>query len=447
MWLLYAPPVPLVHCASVNDLPSRANGILGVWLSGDPERVSRWLHDIRHHCAYAYLPVFTDAEVPADLRFLCDGVASTAPDALRLAQEWCPSVSCLQGPTTGSALALARYLYLRPFLSLAPVRDCGTLLAYRYPLLEAFTDGQTPQSLLGVLMNRGWLERTHLVARLHQCEVCHSVHLNHVDLCPVCEGLNVEEEVLLRCVRCQSLVPMTDDGDLSCAACGGRAGVAEEGSRALRQLYCTDCTMRFKRARRYVCCLSCGSNHLPDRLPVISIATYILSGTGRQAAKQGMEAGFQLPGAGRVQGLVPEAFIEVTDWLMSLARRHGQPGFTLIGLYLDLTPELHRYLGESRLSAMLDAFASHLGELLRDTDILTRVNDRLFWVALPQTTRAGGQTLLEKIQSYAQGIVKKTGSRFGVRGVIYSADEIPGEVTAEHLLMSLGNRLQRDVSC
>lgn len=451
MWLLYAPPVPIVHCHSVLDLPSGANGVLGIWLSGEPDIVIDELRDLRRQCSHAYLPIFIDGELPVDVRHLSDGSAGSVDEALRLAMEWRPSPTRLQGVSSGPALALARYLYLRPLAALTPIRDCKAHQAYRYPLLEAFTDGEAPHALLGTLLNRGWLEQTHLVDRLRRCENCRSAHLNYVDVCPSCQSLNIEEAAYVHCFTCSHMAPQEkfiQNMALVCPNCQARLRhIGADYNRPLEQMHCRDCTMAFSEAEVLARCLACGHSHEPAKLPVLTVVSYSLSDSGRQAARQGLDSGWPAPAPMRTQGMQPEAFIDMTDWMMSLARRHGQAGFALLGLYLDVTPSLADSLGETGLHTLVDAFASRLRELMRDTDILTRVSDHLFWIALPQTTRAGAHTLLEKIQAFAEKTVQDDGSRLEIRGVIHAADEIAGEVSAEHLLNTLGSRLQRGLPC
>lgn len=451
MWLLYAPPVPLVHCHSVHDLPSRADGVLGIWLSSSPEIVAEWLCDIRRQCSHAYLPVFVDCELPAEIRYLCDGMAESAEDALRLAQEWRPSAGRLHGPTSSPALALSRYLYLRPLTALSPIKDYQSHQAYRYPLLEAFSDGESSSSLLGTLLSRGWLEQAHLVDRLRRCESCASVHLNYVDICPGCQSLNIEEVIYVHCFTCSHMAPQEKfiaNNALICPNCHARLRhIGADYNRPLEQMCCHDCAMSFAEPHVVARCLACGHGQAPEKLPVLNVASYTLSETGRQAARQDTEAGWHLPVPNRTQGMMPDAFIDIADWMMSLARRHEQADFVLLGLYLDAPPELESTMGESALHAMLDAFVTRMREQMRDTDILTRISENLFWIALPQTSRAGGRIMLEKILALAEGTRQENGSCLEVRGVIHSAEDIPAEATAEYLLGALGSRLQRGLPC
>jgi hypothetical protein len=451
MWLLYLPPVPPVRCRSVHDLPSQANGVSGVWLSGEPEVVIEWLCDIRRQCSHAHLPIFVDCELPASICHLHDGMASCIDEALKLAMEWRPSAAQLQTSTASPVLALVRYLYLRPLAALAPQRDCRSHQAYRYPLLEAFSDGEEPAALLATLLERGWLEQAHLVDRLRRCESCRSTHLNYVDVCPECAGLQIEQAIYIHCFTCSHMAPQEKfirGGALLCPNCHSRLRhIGADYNRPLEQMRCKECAAGFSEPEVVARCLSCGHDQAPERLPVLNVASYTLSDSGRQAARQATETAWHLPAPLQTQDMMLDTFIGMTEWMMSLARRHDQASFTLLGLYLEAPAELEQEMGEDELHRMLDAFAGRLRELMRDTDILTRVDDHLIWIALPQTSPTGGKIFLEKILALSARTRQESGSQLQVRGVLHAVDDLPEEVSAEHLLNALGNRLQRGLPC
>lgn len=451
MWLLYSPPVPLVRCNSVHDLPSHADGVLGIWLSGEQEFVAEWLVDLRRHPSHAFLPIFVDCELPAEVQHLSDGGAQSPQIALEMAREWRPSVAKLHGATPSPALALARYLYLRPLVALSPVRDYSAHQAYRYPLLEAFVDGERPESLLDVLRGRGWLEQAHLMDRLRRCSRCDSVHLNYVDVCPGCQSLNIEAATYIHCFSCSHVAPeghFIRQGALTCPNCHARLRhIGADYNRPLEQMHCHDCAMAFADAKIIARCLLCGSDHDPEKLGALNISAYALSDIGRQAARQGLEGGWRICGPFQPRRMTSESFVDVAEWMMSLSRRHADTTYVFMGLYLGAGPELERLLGEEEANSLIEAFVVRLRELMRDTDILAQVSQRLLWLMLPQTDRAGGVALLDKIANLAGKTVQENGSRLEVRGVIHAASDIPAGTTAEQLLASIGSCLQKGLPC
>jgi hypothetical protein len=451
MWLLYSPPVPFVRCDSVHNLPCHADGVLGLWLSGEVEFVSEWLVDIRHHSPHACLPIFVDCELPDEIACLADGHAETLEVALEKARDWRPSASRLQGATPSPALALVRYLYLRPLAAMSPVRDAAAHQAYRFPLLEAFVDGETPEILLDTLRARGWIEQAHLVDRLRCCERCRSVHLNYLDVCPGCQSLNIEEKIYIHCFTCSHLAPQEKflrQGALACPNCQARLRhVGVDYNRPLEQMYCRDCAMAFTDAKVVARCLGCGCEHDPERLSVLNVGTYALTDSGRQAARLGIEGGATVPMSLQPRGMTTEAFIELADWMMSLARRHEGTELVLIGLSFYADRELELLLGEGGTHRLAQVFLGRLRELMRDTDVMVQVNDHLLWMMLPQTNQAGGEVMLEKISRLAGKVVQENCSGIEVRGAVYAPEDIPDSLPVEQFLHSIDGRLQRGLPC
>lgn len=444
MWLLYASPAAPVSFESVQSLPTDATEICGIYLEGGNERMSAVLTALRQLPAYAHLPVFAARELPASVMPLCDGVAETLEQAAQRAAAWRPDPRGLQGRASTSALALARYLLLRPQQTLEPLRDCSAHQVYRYPLLEAFVDGEQPSALLRKLRQKGWIEQTQLLDRLRCCDGCHSAHLNYIDVCPGCQSINIATAAFIHCFTCSHVAPQEHfvaGNNLVCPNCNTRLRhVGADYNRPLEQLHCHDCQASFAEPLVIARCLSCDRPHAPEKLPVLPIAAYQLSDAGQDAARLGVQpvAASHAPS----QDLAPAAFISMTDWMMNLARRHGEAEFSLIGVHLVIPAVMEQQLGSSGLQAMLDAFAARLQELMRDTDIITRLGRRMFWIALPQTAEEGARQMLKKIQAFADSTEQEDGSRLIIHGIVHSAGETPREFTAEKLLKGLSRRLQ-----
>lgn len=448
MWLIQAAPAEPVSFRAVQSLPADSSDTCGIYLEGGGEEVAVLLQALRQQVAYAHLPVLVapgvNQALPEALRALCDGEAETLEQARQRIASWRPDPRSLQGSVSSSALALARYLFLRPQQALQPQRDYTAHQVYRYPLLEAFADGEQPSALLRKLKQRGWIEQTELLDRLRCCDDCHSAHLNYIDVCPNCQSINVAPASFIHCFTCSHVAPQENfaaGNNLVCPNCNTRLRhIGADYNRPLEQLHCHDCRASFAEPLVIARCLACDRAHAPEKLPVLPIAAYQLSDTGQEAARLGM-----LPHTAAnpsAQDLAPAAFISMTDWMMNLARRHGEAGFSLIGLHLIISSGLERQLGSAGLQALLDAFAARLQELMRDTDIVTRLGRRMFWMALPQTEEEGARQMLKKIQDFADGTEQEDGSRLIIHGIVHSAARTPREFNAEKLLKGLSQRLQ-----
>lgn len=450
MWLLYPSPVSPVDFSSVHELPVQPRGAIGFWLSGGSV-VGDQLLDIRRQPAHAHLPVFVDCELSEGLRLLSDGVASSLEEAVELASEWRPAASRLPPAAQTPAIALARYLYLRPFAALSPVRDFRAHQAYRYPLAEALCDGPHSELLVDSLKEKGWLIQGHLVDRLRKCGGCHSTHLNYVDICPACRSLNIRPASFLHCFSCSHVAPRDRflSGELLiCPSCNARLRhIGVDYNRPLEQMTCLDCQASFSDAVVIAKCLSCDRSEAPDNLPVVSVASYTLSELGRQAARDGLEMHWH---AGLVAGSAPaspDIFLGVADWMISLARRHDAAWFSLLGIRLGYRPAATRLASPDEARERMDAFFHVLREQIRDTDILTRIDEGLVWIGLPHTSKAGAEALLGKLRSLAAQPGLAGSGTVSIEGHVYSAADIPEGASTQRFLRTLGERIPWSLSC
>lgn len=451
MWLLYAPSISPVRVVSIHDLPSQASGVTGIWLSGDEGRdVGTQLLEIRRLPSHAHLPVFVAGELPDGLRELGDGQVATLDEAVQRAAGWRPLPTRLPAAPHNPAVALARYLFLRPFVALTPLRDFRAHQAYRYPLAEAFADGPHPESLIGVLMDRGWLEQGHLVDRLRRCDACESAHLNYVDLCPCCNGLNIRNSLFIHCFTCSHVAPQEAffaGGALSCPNCHARLRhIGVDYNRPLEQMDCQDCGSCFAEARVVARCLACGKVDDPEKLPVLTVAAYTLSDAGRQVAREGGEVRWYAGLSPAYRIFTPESFADAVDWMTNLARRHGAPWFTLLGIRVEFAPGAADF-GSVSLREMREAFLERIREQMRDTDLLTQVGPSLVWVGLPHTDQDGALALLGKISALAETVQVEGLAALDISGHVFTVEDLPeGSITVA-FLGSLGGRLERLASC
>jgi hypothetical protein len=389
-----------------------------------------------------------DCDSLGDANLLCDGFAASLEEALDKVKAWQPSINLIQGEVFSSAVALAKYFYLRPFAELTPVRDCSCRQAYRYPLLEAFANGEAPEALLSVMRKRGWVKRTNRVDRLRYCAKCNSVHLNYIDVCPGCNGLNISEAAFLHCFTCSHFASQDDFlryESLVCPNChASLRHIGVDYNRPLEHMHCVDCDLAFSEARVLARCLDCGCEYGPEVLPVLNVEAYALSEEGRLAALQGGDGACQSPSilAGTLK---PSDLIELIDWMLILSRRRGGAEFVLMGLSLISGRGLEAPLDEDEWARRLREFEERLANLLRSSDVLGRIGRNIICIVLPQTEREGGEALLEKIRmQMAESLCCRAG--LDVRGEVLAAADMPVGASAEEILISISGSLQGELS-
>lgn len=445
MWVLFASPLPPVRLNSFQELSSFEEGMVGLWLESASPKSAQEIECFRRHSLHAYLPVFVGGELPETASFLCDGVAESLEAALTQAEAWRPSLGRLrEGEVASPAVALARYLFLRPSSSLAPVRDSTCRLAYRYPLLEAFAEGEAADGLLKDLRERGWIDQTSLVDRLRSCNKCCSVHLNYVDVCPACKGLAIAEKSYIHCFTCSHVAPQHDFqwlGTMSCPNCKqSLKHIGVDYSRPLEQMHCTDCALTFAEAKVVARCLECACENNPESLSVKSIFSYSLSERGRAAAICGGESVVHTPLL-RAQEIASEAFAEVLDWLLSLAGRHEGARFALVGLRWFVEESEGSHPEDLKHAAPLKGFPGDVKNFMRSTDLFTCFGNDQILIVLPHTNQEGGEEMLKRVLKSAEG---DRGSKesLRMRGVVQAVNAPSKEVSAERIIENLSAKLK-----
>jgi hypothetical protein len=95
---------------------------------------------------------------------------------------------------------LLRYLYVRSEARIKPVLVYGGWRIYVYPLLETLNPvvGMST-TWLSSLEGRNFGHDIELIDRIRLCSSCGSSHLNHVDRCPGCSKIAIEQTDFFHC--------------------------------------------------------------------------------------------------------------------------------------------------------------------------------------------------------------------------------------------------------
>lgn len=445
MWLLYRPPARPVLCESIHDLPADPVGVIGIWLVGEGQDVAPELVDIRRSIAHAHLPVFIERSLPdADLAALHDGLAVSLAEALSRALEWRPLCDSLQGRSESPPVALLRYLYLRPFAPLMPVRDASSPAVYRFPLVEALVPCEPAASLIARLVGDGWLQAVSLLDRLRRCRFCASAHLNYVDVCPRCRSLDIKVVEFLHCFSCSHVAmaeAFADGASLSCPNCRERLHhIGVDYHRTLERMICEGCSESFEEALVTVRCLECGAGQSPESLPVHAICSYVLTAQAHAVARKGRMPE-SLAGAPGDTSLAPALYLRLLEWMRGLSDRDGGFSFALIGLHV--MPER---AAEEWPDDILDVYEDRLQEQLRATDLVIRSCVDVFWLALPNATPGGAQSVLHRmVEPDGEIAMRKAGLR--VRGAVYGPEQFREAGSMARQLERLTEAIRGRVSC
>lgn len=320
------------------------------------------------------------------------------------------------------------WLWLRPHGAVRAVRDASVAQHYRYPLLEALEDDETPNAFawLQLMTQQGWLEEAELLDRVRLCVSCGSGRLNYVDVCPECQALEIARQPSLHCFTCGHVGPQEHflkDGLLLCPNCLSRLRhIGSDYDRPLENYRCRGCQAFFVDAEVEARCLDCGHAHAPDKLRVREVRNYRLAEAGRLRCRQGYTANaVDTDRFGQLNLLSHKSFHDLLNWQLQLVRRYKQPAFSLLGLrFVNLAATIGE-LGELRGHALVDSLVERLQEAVRDTDRCSRVSEEILWVMMPHTDAAGLAVVHQRLAQGAERLASEQIGRLQLRQVGFTA--------------------------
>ncbi|WP_255555497.1 diguanylate cyclase domain-containing protein [Enterovibrio paralichthyis] len=303
----------------------------------------------------------------------------------------------------GESEPLLAWLWLDDERELQPVRDASSRGIYRYPLLEAYNEERaTPYHALLQLTQRGYLVQGELVDKVRFCPSCQSGHLNYVETCPHCKGLDIRHEHSLHCFTCGHVADQeafTRSGKLVCPNCLTQLRhIGVDYDRPLETYVCQSCKHRFSEAQTKARCLSCDTFSAPNTLIARQIYRF---DTGMQTAsllRNGQT--FQIP-ALSLNHLVDAPFLlSLLPWINKLARRHQQQHL-ILALHLPGLENYGQKHGELKTLSLTEHLSERLNGLLRDTDLCCQYTLDTLLLLMPQTPQAALGRLQEKITELA----------------------------------------------
>ena len=320
------------------------------------------------------------------------------------------------------------WLWLRSRGDVHAVRDAGVAQHYRYPLLEALSDGETISdfSWLQLMTQQGWLEEGVLLDRLRLCTDCGSGRLNYVDVCPECQALDISRQPSLHCFTCGHVGAQEHflkDGLLLCPNCFSRLRhIGSDYDRPLENYRCRSCQAFFVDAEVEARCLDCGQAHAPDKLRVREVRHFRLAEAGRLRCRQGYSASVaETDQFGALNLLNQKSFHELLNWQLQLVRRYKQPAFSLLGLrFVNLAATISA-LGELRGHALVDSLVERLQEAVRDTDRCSRVSEEILWIMMPHTDAAGLAVVRKRLQEGAERLASEQIGQLQLRQIGFTA--------------------------
>jgi len=300
-------------------------------------------------------------------------------------------------------------------------------------MLEAFAQTQDDSFIwAGSLLGRGVLEPGRLVSRVRLCPSCGSAHLNYIDRCPNCKGIDIRQTFFLHCFTCGNVAPQEEyhrEGALQCPKCASALRhIGADYDRALENYQCRSCRHICTEPEVVAICLDCDIAAAPEDLEKLNIAELALSEKGRLAVRSGnLQSIYAV--LDQLNYVNPDYFARTLDWMLGLGLRYKETVFSLLQLRMDNLPEIVVALGRARAALLMETFAERLRRLIRTTDVSTRTAENAFLLLLPHTEGAKAEILRDRIRKLAADVELPDKKPFQVSLRLYAfpRDYLKGE--------------------
>lgn len=316
---------------------------------------------------------------------------------------WQAHLSSLSAIKEGNVYPMLAWLWLDEKRRLLPVRQPSLAAIYRYPLLEAYSeDGAAPSRALLQMTQRGYLEEGDLVDKVRYCPVCQSGHINYVETCPSCHGIDIVPEQSLHCFTCGHVAgqdTFTRSGKLICPNCLTQLRhIGVDYDRPLENFACNSCHYRFTDAETKARCMTCDTYSLPNELIARQIYQYDTGPQTSSLLRRGHT--FQVPVLS-LNALVDTPFLfSLLPWLNKLAKRHQQPHL-ILALHLPGLEGYSQHHGELKMLDLTEQLSERLNGMLRDTDICCQYLPDTLLLVMPNTPESALGVLQQKIENLA----------------------------------------------
>jgi hypothetical protein len=252
------------------------------------------MHALRRDPRTGLQPIFTRDQLGEPADCISDGIVHSPHEVVLQARALLERLEQLDAslfaPEASDFFRILGYMFSRAGMSIAPRRLWSNQSFYTYPVLEAMLGSyELVVSRLAALCDRKLILHNKLIDRLRHCPACNGVHLNFIDCCPNCTGINILQKPFLHCFTCGTVAPedrFVNKGVLQCPNCTTRLRhIGADYDRPLENYECQSCGHVCIEPEVQAHCMHCGVQSPPDKLVPEQIFSYELTDLGVQAAK------------------------------------------------------------------------------------------------------------------------------------------------------------------
>ena len=272
---------------------------------------------------------------------------------------------------------------------------------------------------------QGLIESASVTARTRNCGSCGGAHLNYVDLCPQCDGLDIFPEQAIHCFTC-GLVAEQDSfrrGErLICPKCQtALKHIGTDYDRPIERSRCGDCGERFNDAKVKAACLACGELNDQSALSTHTYRSYRIGPGGEALLRSGRVPTDTIHAFG--EAVSREQFLWTLSWLDSLAQTNSENA-----VVLRIDTGTHPMVSDQNEAAAA-SLRAQIGALLTPVEILHDYDPETLLVLLPSDGEARLELLIKELHGLKDAQISDAVT-LNVEGVLLPLPEIASDARA-----------------
>lgn len=357
------------------------------------------------------LPVFLHADLPLHdpyLLALADGTVETQgiPTLFNRARPLRESAERFRdlhqlSPEAQVAVRALRFMLTRN-REIAPVVLPKSRFGYVYPIITAhFADRDDARvfRILDLIREQGAAE-TRFLDRQRLCPHCLSAFLNFREVCPKCHSADLVVSDLVHHFTCGHVAAEEEyrhEDQLVCPKCRKiLRHIGLDYDKPSVVFTCRSCRETFQDPEVWGFCFYCEHTSQAAELVIRDIYAFNPSQTSLNVALSGMQISLGDMLRDKLRLVDYASFQAILAFEYEREKRYKRAS-TLVYVQIDNFPELSMRFGEKREEVALE-MAGIIRETLRDSDVLSVLNESAFAVLLPETPLENTEVVIRRLQ-------------------------------------------------
>lgn len=324
------------------------------------------------------------------------------------------------------------YLYTRRSVrTLDASIDTSCKSFFRYPVIDIFcqTKDFDYAEWIKELVEREIIKIKKFVKSFFCCNNCYSARALFSERCPDCKSENIVLADFLHCYTCGNIAPerefISEDELLVCSQCKTKLRhIGHDYDRPLESYSCNDCGSIFVDSEVITECVDCSYVSSTEKMIKQKINNYKLTKKAHHYIRMSLLE-YSMSIFDEVNYIAPEFFYSLIEWAFQMQKRNIAYEFSL----------LHISIFDYMTMIEISNISKKLREILRKTDMLTKVNNQNIWIWLPNTDLSGAEIVADKLKQTTMSENTKAEKSINVRAFHSTALSITK--TAESLLKDL----------